>query len=333
LATISCHHARCSLEGARKQGYDTEVLFKKAGINPQLVALPNARINDNQMTALVQHTWEALGDEFMGFTETPCKRGAFSFMLHSVRRCYNLREALTVGMRFYNLFTEDIRTDLSEANETATITIEFRRPDLDSNHFYLEFWMVIWHRLASWLCGAPIPLIETSFVQPRPQHALELHTMFPGEQQFGDAKNRLVFSGDYLNASLIRNKNEVDEFLLQSPYNLLTIPGYDRSLKKRVTGLISTSQKGNLEFPPLWEIAARLNMSQQTLHRRLKKETSSYQKIKDNMRRDLALTKLIQEKRPVYEVAEAVGFSDARSFTRAFKNWTGLTPREYCRFL
>ena len=66
---------------------------------------------------------------------------------------------------------------------------------------------------------------------------------------------------------------------------------------------------------------------------RLLEESSSYQKVKDGMRRDLALTKLVQEGCSVSEVAELVGYSEARSFTRAFRNWTGLSPREYCRYL
>ncbi|MBN7794988.1 AraC family transcriptional regulator [Parahaliea mediterranea] len=333
MATVSSHHALSSLAGATRQGHTRADLLKVVGINPQLASRPDARINDNQMTALVQLIWERLGDEFMGFTETPCKRGAFSFMLHAVRRCHDLREALRMGMRFYNLFTDDIRTELTEADDRATITIRFRRPELDDQHFYQDFWMVIWHRLASWLCGIPIPLIETAFAQSRPPHAAELMTMFPGEHRFEATANQLVFAPAYLDSPLIRDKAEVDEFLVRSPYNLLTIPGHDRSLKTRVAGLVTTSPAGSLEFPPLREVARRLHMSQQTLHRRLRDEDSSYQKIKDGIRRDLALNLLIQEQRPVYAVAEAVGFADARSFTRAFKHWTGMTPREYCRFL
>lgn len=333
MATISSHHALSSLEGATRQGHRPEALLQKAGINPQLLALPKARVNDNQMTRLVQLIWEATGDEFMGFTERPCKRGAFPFMLHSIRRCDNLREALTMGMRFYDLISDDISTELMEDEGRASIIISFKRPELDGSHFYQDFWMIIWHRLASWLCGTSIPLIETGFAQARPQHAPELLTMFPSEHHFDCAQNRLVFPGEHLNASLIRNKSEVDKFLIQSPYNLLTIPGHDQSLKKRVASQLGTSAEGYLEIPPLWEVAERFSMSQQTLHRRLRQEGSSYQKIKDSVRRDLALTKLMREKRPVYEVAEAVGFSDARSFTRAFKQWTGMTPREYCRFI
>jgi AraC-like DNA-binding protein len=49
------------------------------------------------------------------------------------------------------------------------------------------------------------------------------------------------------------------------------------------------------------------------------------------MRRNFAIAKLINEKLSVEQVSDAVGFSESRSFTRAFKHWTGLTPREYCK--
>ena len=76
MTTISAHHAIGSLAGAARQGHCPDELLKKAGINPRLAALPSARVNDNQMTLLVQLISKLLGDEFMGFTETPCKPGA-----------------------------------------------------------------------------------------------------------------------------------------------------------------------------------------------------------------------------------------------------------------
>lgn len=332
MATISGHYVLNSLEGAQEQGHTATLLLQAAGINPQPGALPRARVHDNQMTLLVQRIWKLLGDEFMGFTETPCKPGTFSFMLHSIRRCENLHEALTTGMRFYNLVTEDIRTELAIDSPTASITITFRRPELDRNHFYQDFWMVIWHRTASWLCGIPIPLINTVFAQARPVHSAELKIMFPSSHDFDSTENRLTFSVEHLSAPLIRDKREVKEFLANSPRNLLTIPGYDLSLRQRVASLAAAGN-GKLKLPPLPQVARELNMSPQTLHRRLQDEETSYQQIKDNVRRDMALTRLMNDRQSVGQVAEAVGYSDARSFTRASKIWTGMTPREYRRYL
>ena len=75
-----------------------------------------------------------------------------------------------------------------------------------------------------------------------------------------------------------------------------------------------------------------MNTSALTMYRRLQQEGTSYQKIKDNIRREVAINKLAKEKLSVDQVSEIVGFVEPRSFTRAFKHWTGLTPRSYCKY-
>ena len=86
-------------------------------------------------------------------------------------------------------------------------------------------------------------------------------------------------------------------------------------------------------LPNIDQIASQLHMTAQTLHRNLKREGTSYQHIKDSIRRDIAVSKLVKDRLPVKQVAEIVGFSESRSFTRAFKHWTGLSPREYCKYV
>ena len=84
-----------------------------------------------------------------------------------------------------------------------------------------------------------------------------------------------------------------------------------------------------LELPSFEELTGMLNMSARTLRRRLEREGTSYQRIKDNARRDLAITLLSRNRMTVSDVAEWVGFSDPSAFHRSFKKWTGLSPGEY----
>ena len=58
-------------------------------------------------------------------------------------------------------------------------------------------------------------------------------------------------------------------------------------------------------------------------------EGQGYQMIKDALRRDVAVEFLTQTELPLLEVAAKVGFSEASTFHRAFKGWTGLTPGAY----
>lgn len=75
--------------------------------------------------------------------------------------------------------------------------------------------------------------------------------------------------------------------------------------------------------------AQRLGISRQTLFRRLKAESVTFEMILDDLRRTLALHYLEGGKVSVNETAYLVGFSDPRAFSRAFKRWTLKTPGQY----
>jgi len=74
-------------------------------------------------------------------------------------------------------------------------------------------------------------------------------------------------------------------------------------------------------------IATMLGISRQTLYRRLKMEGVTFGHVLDDLRRRLALNYLDAGKASINEIAYLVGFSDAATFSRAFKRWTGLSPR------
>jgi AraC-like DNA-binding protein len=77
------------------------------------------------------------------------------------------------------------------------------------------------------------------------------------------------------------------------------------------------------------DLAAWLNLSPRTLHRQLKEEGASLQQLKDAVRRDLAMDLLLRTQRPIKQIAAEVGFQNEKSFMRAFKGWTGVTPDEF----
>src|SRR5262249_39832814 len=78
-------------------------------------------------------------------------------------------------------------------------------------------------------------------------------------------------------------------------------------------------------------VAGALNISLRTLHRRLREEGASLQKLKDEVRRDLATERLVRTSRSLKQIARDVGFHNEKSFMRAFKQWTGESPMEYRR--
>ena len=74
-------------------------------------------------------------------------------------------------------------------------------------------------------------------------------------------------------------------------------------------------------------VAGRLGVSRQTLFRKLKTEGVTFEKVLDELRHQLAVHYLSEGKVSVNETAYLLGFSDRTAFSRAFKRWTGFSPR------
>ena len=99
------------------------------------------------------------------------------------------------------------------------------------------------------------------------------------------------------------------------------------NLTDRIRRLLRKSLGG--EMPSLEDVSTSLAVTPQTLRRRLREEGRGFQQLKDETRRDAAIDHLLHTHWPLPDIAERVGFSEASTFHRAFKQWTGVAPGEY----
>jgi len=84
-------------------------------------------------------------------------------------------------------------------------------------------------------------------------------------------------------------------------------------------------------FPTLPEIAKTLGSSDRTLRRKLKDSGVSYQGILDEHKKKRALDMLAQKDMTISALTESLGYTESTSFLRAFKRWTGKTPKQYIK--
>ena len=329
MATICMHHVLASMRAVFGDPAVKRRLLTGSGINPRLLSDARRRIHTEQVARLFKNIQLELNDEFMGMSREPCKVGAFKTMCDLLKHSRTLGEMLEKAVSFYGLLNDNVEMRVQVTSGRAQFSILHHSPERDPDHFLREFLLVIWHRFPSWYIGEAIRLRETHFSFDRPDHHSELQVMFPGPLKYGQPVDCLVFDAHYLDRSLIRSHAEVDYFVRNAPADVMTIPGVDNSLERQIERVVESSNPGQLVFPRLDELAAGLGISAQTLYRKLKAEGTSYQKIKDDIRRERAIRHLVEDGMPVEKVSEIVGFSEARSFTRAFRYWTGMSPRRY----
>jgi AraC-like DNA-binding protein len=81
--------------------------------------------------------------------------------------------------------------------------------------------------------------------------------------------------------------------------------------------------------PEIEEAAQYLGLSVRSTQRKLQEYGTSFSQVLDAIRKELALTYLRQTQNSVLYISERLGFSEQSAFQRAFKRWTGSTPRQY----
>lgn len=320
------------LSGAVQSGVDPVQLLSAAGISAEVLQNPLARVDATRYARLVRQVWLDLEDEFMGLASVRSKPGTFAIMSLLAIRSRTIGGVMRRAEQFYGLFDNPvvmhIEPELTGSDEgLAALTLQTALPLKDPQHFFQESLLVIWHRFNSWLIGQQLLLDRVEFDYAAPEHAKEYKQIFNCPLHFDCAATRIVFQQRFLSFPVIRDDAELREFLITSPADLLARPADNQSYLARIRSVIGRDLSASL--PDFEFVAEQLHLSPQTLRRRLREENTSYQEIKDDLRRDVAIYHLSRPDFPINEIAYQVGFTEASTFHRAFKKWTGLTPGAY----
>jgi AraC-like DNA-binding protein len=329
MRTVPSHYIRLIVQRLSGSGHAVEPILRELSLFPDVIRESRSMVPVEQFVALVRRAWQLMDDEYWGLTEQRCKPGHFALMVRYVHQFDTLSPLLTELCRFYNTTREDVHLSIESSDDQCYLFLDLERPDLDSDHYLCEFMMTSFHRFLCWITGRQIQLRCVRFTYSEPAHAVIYDDLFPCKREFDQNRCCLGFSNEYLSLPLVRGWSEVRKFLQEAPAELMFMPGNDDRFTTRVKAILLEQFHRGERFSDLNSAASELCVSPQTLRRKLQSEDSSYQKVKDLIRRDVAIYKLTREKLPVAEVGQLVGFIEAASFTRAFKQWTGLSPAEY----
>lgn len=329
--TVAICFVAAALESVRARHMDTDGLLARVGLSPSLLQVPQARVSAKHYGELWRLVALTLDDEFFGQDSRRMKAGSFAMLVHAVLGCKNLAQALDRSLRFYGLILDDIAGSLARDGKEASIILRERVPGAPPRVFGHEVLLMLLHGVACWLVGRRIPILRAQFGYPEPAHSAEYRLMYCTDLTYGLPHTAIVFGADYLNLPIVQNERSVKEFLRTAPESILVKYKNGSSLSARIRRRLRQLLPG--EVPDFDTLAGELNMTTATLRRRLHEEGASYQGIKDQLRRDLAISYLSHSDRSVMDIALELGFSERSAFHRAFRKWTGASPGEFRRGL
>jgi AraC-like DNA-binding protein len=231
------------------------------------------------------------------------------------------------GLRYFHGLIDAFAPRLRVDGEMASLSIVPHDPFDRASGYAQRSFLFFAFGLASWLAARRIPLTGVEYRDPSSPRGADTDRVFQTRVLYGRPEYRLWFESRWLALPQVQNEASLREFLRAAPTNLL-VRYRDRT---RATDRLRRLLHSRLhdELPSMQQVAKDLAMTPQTLSRRLREEGHSFQALKDDVRRDAAIALLQRPDLTLLDVASRVGFSEASTFHRAFKKWTGVAPGEY----
>lgn len=335
-----------------RRGLSPEAALARAQIAPAVANDPQARITTGQMEALSDAAMRELDDEALGAFHRRLPWGSYGLLARASLTAPNLGVALKRWCRHHALLTDDLRLTLhppatglgahpsgmagpglappGAASLTLTEAVAPPWADAPDAALLREFMHVSLLRnllgLACWLVDSRLPLMGVELAVPAPTHQDAYRVLFAGPCRFNAPTTRLHLDARDLALPIRRDEASLRQMLQHALP--LTVRPYrrDRRLVQRVRQLLAAEPDAGRNAQTL---AQRLNTSARSLHRQLKEEGASLQALKDEVRLEQAKNALRRTQKPIKQVALHAGFDHEKSFSRAFKQWTGLSPAAF----
>ncbi len=318
IPLIRVHALRPLLDFAKRTGVEV----------PSSVARAEAAFRD--LGALVPlalggQLWEevarANGDDALGLRVAEQSRiediGELGWL---IRRSSSVGEALETAVRFGSRFNTGQRHWLAYRGEEVWFRRHFAPALLRGRRQVNDFALTLTLRVIRLGAGAAWRPSEIHLDGPPPRHAAELAALAEKGVRFGESSTTLVFPRAVLDLPI--PPAPVPSAI---PRSSLPAPDFPQSVRQTIDSLL---RLGSAKLPVAAEMSG---MSARSLQRRLRESRLDFGHLVEEARFDSARRMLVDPGLKIVDVAAELGYSDSANFTRAFRRWTGVPPREFRR--
>ncbi|QUS41943.1 AraC family transcriptional regulator [Tardiphaga alba] len=324
---IDARYLEVILSGVEQAGLDVPRLLKRAHLEPEVIAGNAKAISQEGFARLISTLTRVTRDEFWLLGDRPIRLGTFNTMCRLIVQSSNLGSSLRTGFSFYHKtvsdFTMRMGSDGSEMRIWVTTSVQdpTRRRAICGAALFFVYGMMCW------LVGKRLPLNSVRYAFGEHAFSSELAPFYDAPILFNQKSHELRFQKEILDLPIMPDEVRLQRFIKSMPSAMLVRYRDESSFSERVRAIL---RRNLAKHVSLEEVAARLNVSPQTLRRRLADGgDQGFQELKDQVRRDAAVRLLRTTSVPLEQIALQLGFSELSTFHRAFRRWTGLTPGSY----
>lgn len=235
-----------------------------------------------------------------------------------------MKDAAEIGMRYPKQAGGISSGRLEQGRDHVALIVECNLQDDTVLPFVVEEYFASGLKISQLLVGSRFRVHSLELAYPKPAYAARYRDIFQCPVHFGCTRNRALIAHDYLSwpiathsvTTLTRQLRQLEQ---SARRKALTARPTETAVEQVLL------RSGNTRIS-IDEVAGTLQLSVRTLRRRLQEDGASFRALCERIRVETAQRLLREPGMTVTAVAKQVGFSDARTFRRAFKRWLGHVP-------
>lgn len=242
-----------------------------------------------------------------------------------IQQAADVGTALRQAAFYLHLHDRGAVAVLSSQGGVAQVAYAIYAPGVEGSDQIGEGAIAIACNVIRSLCGSDWAPTEVLLASRRPADARPYRRFFRAPVRFDADQNALVFPATVLDRPLLRANPDLQRLLLEEVQRMDRALALDFSTKVRrvvraglVIGQCSAERT-----------AALFAMQRRSLSRRLHAEGTTFETLLAEIRYEAARQLLTDTRMPIRSIAEAIGYADVSVLTRAFKRWSGATPKEW----
>ena len=308
-------------------GIDFAELAGRVGIDPELLSRPDARCASSRIQKLWRLAADQSGDPLFGLrVGRHVRPGIFHALGLGIVSSTSVLSALKRIERYSSVVSTNGRFVLIQNEGLVSLAVRPTEHTVVPIPEYVDATVVAVCRMLRLCAGPAATPLEVRLPARHNASVAAYREALGCSVKFGAENVAIVYDARIAVRPVLSGNSELaaeaDRMSLR--YLEGQLP---ESTAARVRALLLNAMpSGDIDQE---EIARALHQSPSTLQRRLREEGTSYQQLLDATRHDLAIDYLREGQHSLADITFLLGFSDQSNFTRAFRRWTGRTPREF----
>jgi AraC-like DNA-binding protein len=312
---------------AKNYNLDLKPVLTDLGLDLRKITLPGARYPDEAYGDIWNAIIKLTGDDLVGLAiGSHVRPTTFHALGYAWMASSTLADALHRLERYDRIISAVDQFVIQDYENYTVLTLSCRDLEIPYIHEGVDAYFMAILKFCQWSTDSHTAPIEVRLQHPDHDRASDYVAAFGAPVIFDAEDNQLVFDKELLekplpgdNEELASLNDRVVERYLEA-LNPQLVANQVRALLVKLLSSGDSSQE---------RIASQLARSTSSLQRQLSAEGSSFVEIRDETRKTLAMGYIREGELPISEVAFLLGFSDQSNFSRAFKRWAGVSPKQW----